>query len=203
MFDGNIHTANTRIRPLDGPCYFLCLEFAKNIVQTAQTKFGLFLYISGCRELVTRAINWSKQELHVFLLSQRMTASQWEIIWLRRMREYKIILSPKELTREHTENAVASSLQQQLVCMSPPTLVSPVTYCLYSSSPQTCLSVSSHVYSRIYAVFKLNCLQLRFSLLLTAWSVSFSVYSLPLQCFQLREATQWLLNIVYIICCKR
>ena len=81
----------------------------------------------------------------MFLLSQRMTASQWEIIWLRRMREYKIILSPKELTREHTENTVASSQQQQLVTMSPPTLVSPVTYCLYSSSLQTCLSVSSHM----------------------------------------------------------
>ena len=78
------------------------------------------------------------------------------------------------LIGKHTENMVVSSLQQQHVTMSPPPLVPPVAYSLSSSSPQTCLSacIISDVYSRHYAVSKLDCSQLRSSLLLIAWSVS-------------------------------
>ena len=52
------------------------------------------------------------------------------------------------LIREHTKNTVASSLQQQHVTMSPPPLVPPVAYSLSSSSSQTCLSVSSQMFTQ-------------------------------------------------------
>ena len=59
------------------------------------------------------------------------------------------------LTREHTENTVASSLQQQHITMSPSPLVPPVAYSLSSSSSQTCLSVSSQMFSNSTALLNL------------------------------------------------
>ena len=86
------------------------------------------------------------------------------------------------LTREHTENTVASSLQQQHITMSPSPLVPPVAYSLSSSSPQTCLSVSSQMSSNSTA---LNCTPQSCSQISQCPAVP-HMYSLPL----IREHTE-------------